>query len=140
MLDTSDIVQVVVSKAVRQLARFDAQKRGALGFYLRQAVANEIASQWRRVDRTPIKTSLGDSLPDHEASPLDRLIGAERVKRYEAALLRLDDGDRNAIVGRFEFDYDYPQLARFLGRPSAEAARLAVHRAVKRLAEQARHV
>jgi RNA polymerase sigma-70 factor (ECF subfamily) len=140
MLETGDIVQVVASKAVRQLASLAIDRSVALGYYLRQAVANEIASQWRRADRTPLETSLGDSLPAADTSPLDRLIGVERLQRYEAALSRLDIGEREAIVGRFEFAYDYDELARYLGKPSAGAARVAVHRAVKRLTEQARHV
>jgi RNA polymerase sigma-70 factor (ECF subfamily) len=140
MLETADIVQVVASKVVRQLARLDVARSAALGYYLRQAVSNEIASQWRRADRTPLETSLGESLPGDETSPLDRLIGTERLKRYEAALLRLEEPERDAIVGRFEFAYNYDDLARYLGKPSPEAARVAVHRAVKRLAEQARYV
>jgi hypothetical protein len=36
--------------------------------------------------------------------------------------------------------YDYEDLARYLGKPSVGAARVAVHRAVKRLVEEARHV
>ena len=140
MLETGDIVQTVASKAIRQLAGLDIDRSVALGYYLRQAVANEIASQWRRADRTPLETSLGDSLPAADTSPLDRLIGLERLQRYEAALARLDIGERDAIVGRFEFAYDYDELAQYLGKPSAGAARVAVHRAVKRLAEQARHV
>ena len=140
MLETGDIVQAVVSKAVRQFARLDVERSAVLGYYLRQAISNEIASQWRRADRTPQETTLGESLAADDTSPLDRLIGAERLQRYEAALLRLGEPDRNAIVGRFEFAYDYDDLARYLGKPSPEAARVAVHRAVKRLTEQARHV
>ena len=48
--------------------------------------------------------------------------------------------EREAIVARFELAYGYDDLARYLGKPSAGAARVAVHRAVKRLAEEARHV
>jgi RNA polymerase sigma-70 factor (ECF subfamily) len=140
MLETGDIVQAVAAKAVKQLARLDIEESAALGYYLRQAISNEIASQWRRADRTPFATTLGDSLPADDTSPLDRLIGAERVQRYEAALDRLDAPEREAIVGRFELAYDYDDLARYLGKPSAGAARVAVHRAVKRLTEQARHV
>ncbi len=140
MLETGDIVQAVASKAVRQLARLDIEQSAALGYYLRQAIRNEIATQWRRADRKPIDTTLGETLAADEQSPLDQLIGAERLRRYEAALSRLEPGDREAIVGRFELAYDYDDLARLLGKPSAGAARVAVHRAVKRLAEQARHV
>ena len=140
MLETGDIVQMVAAKAVRRLAGLEIDRSVALGYYLRQAVANEIATQWRRADRSPIETSLGDSLAAADTSPLDRLIGLERLQRYEAALARLDVAERDAIVGRFEFAYDYDELAKYLGKPSSGAARVAVHRAVKRLTQQARHV
>jgi RNA polymerase sigma-70 factor, ECF subfamily len=140
MLDTGDIVQIVAARAVRRLAGLEIDEAAALGAYLRQAIWNEIASQWRRADRSPRETALPDSMPADDTSPLDRLIGAERVDRYEAALGRLDPPEREVIVGRFELAYDYDDLARYLGKSSAGAARVAVHRAVKRLAEQARHV
>jgi RNA polymerase sigma-70 factor (ECF subfamily) len=140
MLETADIVQSVASKAVRRLAEIDVEHSGALAFYLRQAIANEIASVWRRAGRTPFETSAGESLPAEITSPLERLIGAERLRRYEAALQRLDPSDRETIVARFELAYGYDDLARFLGKPSVGATRVAVHRAVKRLAEEARHV
>jgi RNA polymerase sigma-70 factor (ECF subfamily) len=138
MLETADIVQAVAAKAVRRLTDIDIEHSGALGYYLRQAIANEIASIWRK--HSPWQTSVGESLEEEMTSPLDRLIGAERIQRYEAALQRLPPAERETIVGRFELAYDYDDLARFLGKPSVGAARVAVHRAVKRLAEQARHV
>jgi RNA polymerase sigma-70 factor (ECF subfamily) len=140
MLETADIVQAVASKAVRRLTDIDVENAGALGFYLRQAIANEIASVWRKAGRSPWETSVGESLQAEATSPLDRLIGAERIQRYEAALQRLPPAERETIVGRFELAYDYEDLARYLGKPSAGAARVAVHRAVKRLAKEARHV
>jgi RNA polymerase sigma-70 factor (ECF subfamily) len=140
MLETADVVQTVASKAVRRLASIDVEHAAALGYYLRQAIANEIASEWRKAVRTPYETSVGESLPETMTSPLERLIGAERLERYEAALQRLPPAERDTIVGRFELAYGYDDLARYLGKPSAGAARVAVHRAVKRLVEEARHV
>lgn len=140
MLETGDIVQAVASKAARQFARLEIAESIEFGAYLRQAVANELASQWRRADRAPINTSVGDSMEDDQLSPLEQLLGAERLQRYERALERLEPADRGAIVGRFEFAYDYDELAHFLGKSNAGAARVAVHRAVKRLTEAARRV
>jgi RNA polymerase sigma-70 factor (ECF subfamily) len=140
MLETGDIVQSVLSKAVKRLATLDIAESASLGYYLRQAIANEIATQYRKSGRTPQATSVGEALPASDTSPLDRLIGLERMQRYEVALQRLEPAEREAIVGRFELAYDYDDLARFLGKPSVGAARVAVHRAVKRLTEQARHV
>lgn len=136
MLDTGDIVQTVATKALKQLAHLDVRQQGCVGFYLRQAVLNEIASQWRRAGRKPFETTLGESIAADDSSPLDRLLGAERMSLYEAALGALDPADRDAIVGRFELAYNYDELARYLGKASAATARVTVHRAVKRLAEQ----
>lgn len=138
MLDTGDIVQTVAAKALKQLAHLDIQQAGGLGFYLRQAVLNEIASQWRRAGRTPFETTLDDGMPAEQTSPLDRLLGEERLSVYEDALNRLEPPDRDAIVGRFEFGYNYEELARYLGKSNAAAARVAVHRAVTRLVAEAR--
>lgn len=139
MLDTGDVVQTVAARAIRHFATLDVPHSAALAYYLRQAIANEIASHWRRADRAVFQTTAGPSLAAADTSPLDRLIGVERLHRYESALARLEPIDREAIVGRFELAYDYDDLARYLGKPSAGAARVAVHRAVKRLTEQARH-
>ena len=140
MLETGDIVQVVAAKAMKRLGAIQIDNSAGLGYYLRQAIANEINRSRRQVIRRPNETSLGDSMPADATSPLDRLIGAERMGRYEAALQRLPHADRETIVGRFELAYGYDDLARYLGKPSVGAARVAVHRAIKRLAEEARHV
>jgi RNA polymerase sigma-70 factor (ECF subfamily) len=140
VLETGDIVQSVAVKAMRRLGSIEIEHSAALASYLRQAIANEIADQWRRVIQKPDETSLHDALPAASTSPLERLIGAERVQRYEAALQRLPAAERETIIGRFELAYDYEDLARYLGKPSVGAARVAVHRAVKRLTEEARHV
>jgi DNA-directed RNA polymerase specialized sigma24 family protein len=59
---------------------------------------------------------------------------AETRARYEAALRTLDADERAALLGRMEHGGSYADLARLLGRPSAGAARMAVSRALARLA------
>lgn len=138
MLETADIVQDVLVSAVRHLASFDAQG-GGLAAYLRTSILNRIASEWRKRARSPEQTSIPDDVTDGGMSPLDHAIGVENRARYEAALERLEPEERDAIIVRFEWDYSHAELATFLGKPSPDAARVAVQRAVKRLAEEARH-
>jgi RNA polymerase sigma-70 factor (ECF subfamily) len=69
-------------------------------------------------------------------SPLDPVMGIENPAGYYAALLTLRDVDREAIVARVELRYSYQELAVALGKPSADAARVAVARAVYRLARE----
>ena len=67
---------------------------------------------------------------------LDLAIGSEAVERYDAALARLRPEEREAIVARVEMDCSYQEVAEALGKPSADAARMAVSRALLRLAEE----
>jgi DNA-directed RNA polymerase specialized sigma24 family protein len=89
----------------------------------------------RQRQRRPAQVALSEQLVDEQTSPLDRLIGAENVARYETAVQRLAPADRQAIVGRIELQYSYAELAVVLNKPTADAARVAVTRAMKRLAD-----
>lgn len=72
---------------------------------------------------------------DPSPSPLEEALGQETVRRYEAALAGLRDEDRAAIVTRIELGCSYAEVAEALGKPTADAARMAVSRALMRLAE-----
>jgi RNA polymerase sigma factor (sigma-70 family) len=134
-LDTQDLVQDTIVNSLRRLDRFDSRHEGALQAYLRQAVLNRIRDEARRFTRRPAAAELTDSYQSDAASPLDIAIGREGVARYEAALQQLRPVDREAIIGRLELQYDYQELAVILGKPNANAARVAVTRALARLME-----
>jgi len=135
-LDTQDLVQDTVVNSLRRLDQFDSRHEGALQAYLRQAVLNRIRDEARRFSRRPVPTELSESFQSDAASPLDIAIGREGMARYEAALQRLRPTDREAIIGRLELQHDYQELAIILGKPNANAARVAVTRALARLMEQ----
>jgi len=88
----------------------------------------------------PPATEVDENLADHSASPLEEAIGREAVGRYEAALARLRPDEREAIVARIEMDCSYQEVAQALDKPSADAARMAVSRALLRLAEEMNRV
>jgi RNA polymerase sigma-70 factor (ECF subfamily) len=133
--DTHDLVQDALTQTLRRLDDVTVTREGALQAYLRQAILNRIRDELRRVDRRPVRAALDDSHPDPGASPLEKAIGTEMVDRYDAALQKLTAIEREAIIARVEFGYSYQQVALAVGRPSAEAARLAVRRALVHLAE-----
>ena len=70
------------------------------------------------------------------SSPLEAAIGRESIDRYEAAMERLRPADREAIVARLELQQSYEEVAIALGKRNADAARMAVKRALARLAEE----
>jgi len=131
--DTQDLVQDAVLRTLPRLTSFDARHPGALQAFLRQAVANRIIDEVRKVQRRPGVVELADDQADPGPSPLEEAIGRERFERYEAALQSLKAGDREAIIARIELQQSYEEVAMALGKPSADAARVAVTRAVARL-------
>lgn len=140
MLDTEDLVQEAVIAALGRIQGFEARREGALQAYLRQALANRIKDVIRYKRRRPLQTELPEDARDQGESPLEQVIGLENTERYEAAMLRLRDTDREAIIARVELRYSYQELAVAIGKPSADAARVAVARAVYRLAREITNV
>jgi RNA polymerase sigma-70 factor (ECF subfamily) len=133
LADTQDLVQDAIIRAMPHLKTFEARHAGALQAYLRQAIANRIRDEIRRVMARPIAQDAGSSIVDVAPTPLEQAIGRERLERYEAALARLDPADREAIIARLELQQSYEEVALALGKPTPGAARMAVTRAVKRL-------
>jgi RNA polymerase sigma-70 factor, ECF subfamily len=139
LMDTDDLVQETVIRAVNRMGQFESRHEGALQACLRQAVLNRIRDEVRRSKRSPIETALDENATDHGTSPLENAIGREALERYETALARLRPEDREAIVARVEMDGSYQEVAVALGKSSADAARMAVSRALLRLAEEMSH-
>lgn len=139
LCDTQDVVQDTVLNALRRLDQFEVRHPGALLAYLRQAVLHRITDEVRRSQRRPLMTELVDHADDSVMSPLDRILSQHEIARYETALARLKPDDRAAILCRVEHQSSYEQMAIDLGKPSANAARVAVRRALMRLAEEMSH-
>jgi RNA polymerase sigma-70 factor (ECF subfamily) len=134
--DTQDLVQETLLHTFRKLMTFEVAGDGALMAYMRQATLNRIRDEIRRSRRQPGRESLYPELSDEAASPLEQAIGRQRLDAYEAALARLKAPDREILVGRLELGFDYNELARMLGKPTAQAARKAAQRALFRLADE----
>jgi RNA polymerase sigma factor (sigma-70 family) len=138
--DTADLVQDTIVSALKRLDRFEPRHEGALQAYLREALANRIKDVIRKKVRRPLQADMPDDVSSPEISALEQMLGREKMARYETALARLRREDREAIIARLELQYRYEELAIALGKPSANAARVAVSRAIKRLADEMRHV
>ena len=79
----------------------------------------------RAIDQPPGATL--DSAVEHEGtSRLEAAIGRQAEERYEAALASLALGEREAIVTRGESGMSFAGVAEVLGKPSPDAARMAV--------------
>jgi len=121
----------------RRIESFEPRHEGALQAYLRQAIVNRIRDEVRRGIRAPLTTELDENQTDHSASPAgagDRPRGGRSVRsvRWRAC------GPTSArrFVARIEMDCSYEEVAQALDKPSPDAARMAVSRALLRLAEE----
>jgi RNA polymerase sigma-70 factor (ECF subfamily) len=139
LADTQDLVQDAVMRALPKLESFEARHPGALQSYLRQAVQNRIYDEVRKVNAHPGGEELPEEMPDLTPSPLEQAIGKQGFERYERALKTLKPADKDAIVARIELQQSYEEVAIALGKPNANAARMAVTRALARLIEAMQH-
>jgi len=136
MVETDDMIQDALIKTLANLDAFEVRRDGALHVYLRQALRNRIVDEVRKAHRRPRAESLAPTRRDAGPSPLEETIGREALERYERALERLGPKDREAIVARIELDLDYEAIGQALDKPSRDAARMAVSRALVRLARE----
>ena len=136
--DTEDLVQETLAQTLRRIDQFEPRHEGALQAYLRQALVNRVRDEVRRSNRYPAAAALeqSDQYADPSASPLEEAIGSEALERYEAAMQRLRPEEREVIIARVEMQQSYAQIAAAHGKASPDAARMAVTRALVRLAEE----
>lgn len=138
LLDTDDLVQNTLVRALSHLDRFEPKGEGAFLAYLRRILVNHIVDEVRHVRHAPTDADLRGSFGQSSPSPLEAAMGAEMLRAYEAALVDLPDLQRQAVILRMELGFAYQEIAEALGRPSANAARMLVARGLIQLAEAMR--
>ena len=137
LYDTADLVQETLLQTFRRIDAFEHRGTGALQAYLRQAVMNRIRDEVRKVGRRPLTTDIEGIDLRSSVPPPDQLAFAnEQERRYKAALAHLTEMERLLVVGRLELQYNYEQLALITNRPTASAARVALRRAILKLADR----
>jgi RNA polymerase sigma-70 factor, ECF subfamily len=135
-LDTSDLVQETVLHVLRRLDHFQPRHVGAMQAYLRQSVINRIRDEVRRVSRQPTPVELSEDPASDLTSPLEGAIKTEAYERYRDALNELSPRDREMIVARVEAQWSVQEIAQKFGMRTSDAARMAVSRALRRLADR----
>jgi RNA polymerase sigma factor (sigma-70 family) len=131
--DTDDLVQVTLIKALRHLDGFEPRGEGAFLAWLRHILFNTLRDELRRASRRPETEELSETLPD--PAPVEREMGREWMECYERALATLPAEQQEAVMLRIEFGFDYPEIAEAMLKPSPNAVRMAIGRALLRLAE-----
>lgn len=138
--DTDDLVQLTLLRAFRHLDSFEWRGEGAFLAYLRSILLNAVRDEVRKSATRSAAAQASEARPETvapagELSELERLIHKDQMHRYEAALDRLPERDRCALILRLEFELDYRELAQAIEAPGPDAARMAVQRARARLVQ-----
>ncbi|HEU4332893.1 MAG TPA: sigma-70 family RNA polymerase sigma factor [Candidatus Eisenbacteria bacterium] len=135
LTDTEDLVQVAMLRALDHIEAFDSRREGAFLAYLRSILMNLIRDEARRVKRRPEQDELPEDLATAGPTPLDEAVGREAMERYDAALERLTEEQREAVVLRVELGFTYAQIAEAMNLASTDSARMMVTRAIVRMSK-----
>jgi RNA polymerase sigma-70 factor (ECF subfamily) len=135
LVDTDDLVQLSLFRALNGVEGFEPRREGAFLAYLRTILVNEIRGQLRRERRAPQPEQLPE-IEDPSPSPLEQLVGRETLEAYESAWARLPAEQREAVFLRLELGWTHERVAEAIGSPSSDAARMTVKRAILRIGEE----
>jgi RNA polymerase sigma factor (sigma-70 family) len=139
LMDTGDLVQVTLVRAMDRLDQLDSQREGALMAYLRRALLNQLRNEIRRSGRERNREALENGgferFSDDRPSPLEQMVDRDVLDAYETGLATLPKTSQEAIILSVEFGYSHKELAEAIGSPSPNAARMAVSRALLKLAK-----
>ena len=121
-------------KALEGLDQIEVRGPGIFQAYVRQAILNRITDQIRWARRRP-GAEMPEHLEDRAPSPLEQAIGSDVLERYERGMAQLSEEERRVVHLRVELDFSYEEIAAMTDRKSADAARMATQRALRKLAE-----
>jgi len=126
-LEQEDLVKEAATRVVESRRGRQPTHTGAFQI-LRQSVINRIRDELRKQGRQP---SGGEDIDTNPELPYT-------VDQYREALQKLTERNRDLIVARVEHGQSYEEIAETFSLPGADAARMSVARAIKRLVEKLR--
>jgi RNA polymerase sigma-70 factor (ECF subfamily) len=136
LVDTEDLVQDAFMRTLERLDHVAAPRNEAVFAYFRQAILNRIRDEIRRPHRIDPLSKHPIEKANPGPSPIEEVIGRETADRFEAAFSQLSPADRDCIMARIELNLPYQDIADLIGKSSPDAARVAVGRALARLAKK----
>ncbi len=140
--DTEDLVQCAVAGALaREETLSSVGARGVLG-YLRASIRNRVVDEIRGAALRARADPALEARACPPNTPLAEVLDLEARAAFLEARCRLPERAQLLVVGRLDLGLSYEVLARSLGYPSSDSARMAAKRAVleigKMIGESAR--
>lgn len=133
-VETADLVQVAVIRALGRVDHFESAHPGAFFAYLRQILLNalrrtvgEEAAQPRHLAIEDVQDQIAD-----QGSALEQIVGRENLLAYEQALAHLSSEHQALVVMRFEFGMSFVEMATELGE-TPDGVRVKLNRTLKKM-------
>lgn len=139
LAETDDLVQETLVNAIRNLPRFEMRDELSLRAYMKRAARNRVNDEIKRAARCR-RGALPEDAAADDPSPLSETLAREDLWRCRVALARLSEADRRIILLALRGRRSPKVLAEQTGKGSADAARMALKRAVSRLASEMERV
>jgi len=136
LVETEDVVQDALTQTLRRIDLFDPKHSGAFGVALFVTMKRCLIDQHRRASRQPAPGETATSLVAEGPSPMEEAIEKEKLERVITARFKLSEEDQALLTARLDLDLGYPDVAQLFGKPSPDAARVAVQRAIGRLVKK----
>src|SRR5262249_5649797 len=136
-----DLLQEVARTVLVAIGRFEYRGPGSLFAWMRRVaerVVGERIDYWRAARRNPGRERLtgapggggrgdgqpGPAVPARGAGPATDAATGEERRRIRRAMVRLSERHHDIILLRFFAGADWDEVARHVGSPSADAARM----------------
>ncbi len=129
-METEDVVQDTMMLAFKNINNIKANRPGAFFTYLRTIFINQIKQELRK--NKPFQQSITQFSHDQKLAydnDLNTLIA------YDEALNKLTTDENEAVILRMEFGFSHQEICDMMERPSANATRMFISRALVKLAE-----
>lgn len=129
-MNTEDVVQDTLMLAFKKVDQIEAKYPGAFFTYLRTIFINQIKQELRK--NKPFQLSITQYSHEQKLAyenDLDTLIA------YDQAIEKLSKEESEAVVLRMEFGFTHQEIADLMHRPSANATRMFITRALVKVAE-----
>ncbi|MEZ4655520.1 MAG: RNA polymerase sigma factor [Candidatus Eisenbacteria bacterium] len=133
LLDTEDLVHDAMIGAIRNLRTFESRGEGSFFRYIQTAILNRIRKEAVRLGARSAD-EITNEIASPDPSPAQEALGQRAYETYRAALDRMSPMEQDLIIGHVELHLSAADLAIHTGKPSVDAARMALRRALENLA------
>jgi len=133
LVETVDLVQLTLIKTVRNVGKLHSRQKGGFFAFLRQTLLNTLRDEIRRSLRRPRGAEVDEQLAESAPSPLELVLGRERLDLYERSLAELPQEQQELLMLRLELGQSHAEIAEATGLSSPDAARMRIARAIMQL-------